>query len=404
MRKRSLKERLEKMKIEAANINSINNINKYHNHVEEKGNSIKIIANKPKSVNKKIKKKEEIKQLEVIIEKKYINFDLDFIYRREKYTLTNLKEGYSISTIRDLISKKISVNAKDLRLYYKDQELKVIEKEKTNDEKKDKELNDKELKEKELAEKELKEKELKEKASKEKQKDKDKDKELKEDDKDKELKEEEKEINVYELIKNDNAPFLDVRKESQNNQNIISLNTKVNLIYKVHCKPVSSYLDLVNKVEQFFRDICLEKHYLCEPTAKDEYDVCFSCSDHCFQFKRYMMNISRTDAQYKKTKFDIPKVDKSKIIEPKIEKNKENEEIDENINKTEKIKSVYYNQKTKIKTEVDIEFKRMKHKEDDYFQKEFINTGPYVKYEEIKKKQENDDKKKWISKKKFSVV
>ena len=336
--------------------------------------------------------------------KPVIKYNLDFIYRREKYTLTNLKEGYSISTIRDLISKKISVNAKDLRLYYKDQELKVIEKEKTNDEKKDKELNDKELKEKELAEKELKEKELKEKASKEKQKDKDKDKELKEDDKDKELKEEEKEINVYELIKNDNAPFLDVRKESQNNQNIISLNTKVNLIYKVHCKPVSSYLDLVNKVEQFFRDICLEKHYLCEPTAKDEYDVCFSCSDHCFQFKRYMMNISRTDAQYKKTKFDIPKVDKSKIIEPKIEKNKENEEIDENINKTEKIKSVYYNQKTKIKTEVDIEFKRMKHKEDDYFQKEFINTGPYVKYEEIKKKQENDDKKKWISKKKFSVV
>ena len=334
--------------------------------------------------------------------KPVIKYNLDFIYRREKYTLTNLKEGYSVSTIRDLISKKISVNAKDLRLYYKDQELKVIEKEKTNDEKKDKELNDKELKEKELAEKELKEKELKEKASKEKQKD--KDKEVKEDDKDKELKEEEKEINVYELIKNDNAPFLDVRKESQNNQNIISLNTKVNLIYKVHCKPVSSYLDLVNKVEQFFRDICLEKNYLCEPTAKDEYDVCFSCSDHCFQFKRYMMNISRTDAQYKKTKFDIPKVDKSKIIEPKIEKSKDNEEIDENINKTEKIKSVYYNKKTNTKTEVDIEFKRMKHKEDDYFQKEFINTGPYVKYEEIKKKQENDDKKKWISKKKFSVV
>ena len=71
------------MKIEATNINNINNINKNHyNHFEEKGNSIKIIANKPKSVNKKFKKKEEIKQLEVIIEKKYINFDLDFIYRR----------------------------------------------------------------------------------------------------------------------------------------------------------------------------------------------------------------------------------------------------------------------------------------------------------------------------------
>ena len=156
---------------------------------------------------------------------------------------------------------------------------------------------------------------------KDKQKDKEKDKELKDDDKEKELKDENKELYFYELIKNDKAPFLDVRKESPNNQNIISLNTKVNLIYKVQCSPVSSYLDLVNKIEQFFRDICLEKHYLCEPTSKNSYDVCFACSDHCFQFKRYMMNIARTDIQYQKTKFDIPKVDKSKIIEPKVEKN-----------------------------------------------------------------------------------
>ena len=320
--------------------------------------------------------------------KPVIKYNLDFIYRREKYTLKNLKDSFLISKIRDLISEKISVNAEDLKLYYKDKELKVIKKPKNeNKELTEKQLNDKEIKEKELKEKELKEK----------------DNELNEDDKDKEIKEEEKEINIYELIKNDNAPFLDVRKESSINQNIISLNTKVNLIYKVSCKPVSSYLDLVNKIEQFFRDICLEKHYLCEPTAKDAYDVCFSCSDHCFQFKRYMMNISRTDQQYKKTKFDIPKVDKSKIIEPKIDKNKEKEEIDENINKTEKIKSTYRDKNNKT-TVVDIEFKRMKHKEDDYFQKEFINTGPYMKYEEIKKKQEIDDKKKWISKKKFSVV
>ena len=209
--------------------------------------------------------------------------------------------------------------------------------------------------------------------------------------------------------KDKTPPFLDVRKESPNNQNIISLNTKVNLIYKVHCKKVSSYLDLVNKIEQFFRDICLEKHYLCEPTAKDEYDVCFSCSDHCFQFKRYMMNISRSDKQYEKTKFDIPKVDKSKIIEPIVEKNKE-KEIEEIVKiKPEKIDIKYTQPPTKSKekqktTVVTIEYKKMKHKEDDYFQKEFINTGPYIKYDEIKKKQEKDEKKKWISKKKFSVV
>ena len=46
----------------------------------------------------------------------------------------------------------------------------------------------------------------------------------------------------------------------------------------------------------------------------------------------------------------------------------------------------------------------MNHKESDYFQKEFINSGPYESYEEIKKKEAKDDKKKWISKKNFSAV
>ena len=310
--------------------------------VEQKKEDRKKSSGKSPQANQKGKanNQEEDKKKQEEKGKKLETFNLDFIYRREKFTVQKLAKNILISRLKLIIAKKISVEANVLVFFYKDKELKA------------------------------------------------------EDDK----------KNVFEMIKDDPIPFIEVKKVPKENQDIISLNSKVNLVYKVTCSPVNSYSDLVDKIEQFFRDICLEKHYLCEPTDKNKYDVCFSCSDHCFQFKRYMMNISRTDAQYKKTKFDIPKVDKSKIIEPKIEKNKENEEIDENINKTEKIKSVYYNQKTKIKTEVDIEFKRMKHKEDDYFQKEFINTGPYVKYEEIKKKQENDDKKKWISKKKFSVV
>ena len=46
----------------------------------------------------------------------------------------------------------------------------------------------------------------------------------------------------------------------------------------------------------------------------------------------------------------------------------------------------------------------MKHRENDYFQKEFVNVGPYESYEDIKKKMDKDDKTKWVSKKKFSVV
>ena len=40
-------------------------INKKNNNVKEKGNSIKIIANKSKSLNRKVKGREEIKQLKI---------------------------------------------------------------------------------------------------------------------------------------------------------------------------------------------------------------------------------------------------------------------------------------------------------------------------------------------------
>jgi hypothetical protein len=277
------------------------------------------------------KKKEDAKKQE---EKKVLaKYNLDFIYRREKYTLKNLVENMLVSRIKLLIGKKIEIDTKDLKFYYKD----------------------------------------------------------------KELKEEDNKTNVYEMIKGDNVPFIEVKKESPNNENIISLNTKVNLIYKVKCKPVSSYVDLVNKIEQFFRDICLEKNFLCEPTAKDSYDVCFSCSDHCFQFKRYMMNISRTDKLYEKTKFEILKVDKSKVIEPKIDKKEEEEEVGN------KVETLLVKDK-KTKKEINIEYKKMKHRENDYFQKDFINSGPYESYEEIKKKSEKGDKKKWIGKKNFSAI
>ena len=90
----------EKMMVRASNIQKINEKN-----ILEKNNSIKILGKKSKSV-KKYKKKEEIKQLEVILEKKYINYDLDFIYRRERYTLKNIFSNYLVSRIKKLISKK----------------------------------------------------------------------------------------------------------------------------------------------------------------------------------------------------------------------------------------------------------------------------------------------------------
>ena len=281
--------------------------------------------------NKEEEAKEE-KKVTIVEKKDPIKFNLDFIYRREKYTLKNLKDNSLVSFIKRKISEKLEVEAKNLKYYYKNKELK-------ND-------SDK--------------------------------------------------TNVYAMIKDDPVPFIDVKKESTINQNIISLSTKINLIYKVKSTNISNYSDFVDKIEQFFKDVCLERHYLCEPTSTNTYDVCFSCSDHCFQFKRYMMNISRIDKNYEKSKFTILKVDKSKIIEPKIERTIE--EIYENNNKIEKI--IVKEKKNMI----EIEYRRMKHKEDDYFQKDFVNSGPYISLEDLKKKEEKESKKKWVGKRNFSVV
>ena len=310
--------------------------------VEQKKEDRKKSSGKSPQANQKGKanNQEEDKKKQEEKGKKLETFNLDFIYRREKFTVQKLAKNILISRLKLIIAKKISVEANVLVFFYKDKELKA------------------------------------------------------EDDK----------KNVFEMIKDDPIPFIEVKKVPKENQDIISLNSKVNLVYKVTCSPVNSYSDLVDKIEQFFRDICLEKHYLCEPTDKNKYDVCFSCSDHCFQFKRYMMNLQRTDKQYEKTKFEVQKVDKTKVIEPKIEHNVNKEK---NIVEDEKAKNTIKKMKVidkKTKKEVEFEYKIMKHRENDYFQKEFVNVGPYESYEDIKKKMDKDDKTKWVSKKKFSVV
>ena len=301
---------------------------------KEKKEETKTQTNEKDKSTKNYKEEEakEEKKVTIVEKKDPIKFNLDFIYRREKYTLKNLKDNSLVSFIKRKISEKLEVDAKNLKYYYKNKELK-------ND-------SDK--------------------------------------------------TNVYAMIKDDPVPFIDVKKESIINQNIISLSTKINLIYKVKSTKIPNYSDFVDKIEQFFKDVCLEKHYICEPISNNDYEVCFSCSDHCFQFKRYMMNISRIDKMYEKSRFTILKVDKSKIIEPKIERTIE--ETNENNNKIEKI---IVKDKKKI---FEIEYRRMKHRENDYFQKDFVNSGPYLSLEDIKKEEEKKSKKRWVGKRNFSVV
>jgi hypothetical protein len=288
------------------------------------GISIEATKNEKSQKNEEQNKdtKEEKKAEEE--KKPLIKFNLDFLYRREKFTL-NLKNNCLVSFLKRKISEKINVDKKNLKFYYKDVELK--------------------------------------------------------DDSDK--------TNVYDMIKGDNIPFIDVKKEFPINQDIISLNSKSNLIYKVECKPILSYRDLIEKIESFCKDTCIDKNYLCEPASTNTYYACFSCSDHCFQFKRYMLNVARKEKEYKDTKFKIMEVDKSRIIEPKIDQN-----LEEDIEDLGKVEEMVVKDK-KTNKDVKIKYRKIKHKEDDYFQKDFLNSGPNLPIEEIKEKDKKVKKKKW---------
>ena len=290
----------------------INNKNKEKEKVvineESKNNNDKIKSKeKKKDKGEKLKKEEYKKekegkneQIDIIIESKYINFNLDFIYRREKYTLKNLYSNYLISKLKKLISKKLSIEINLIHIYYQDKEI-------TDDK-----------------------------------------------------------LNVYDLIKDNKTKYFLVKKEPPINEDLVSLNTNQLLSYKLKCTGIRDYKDFLNKIESFFIDRCLDKHYICEPLGENGYLIGFSCEDICFQFKRYMLLLKKIDDKYINSKCEFKPIDKSVIINSKIN-------IDLSNNK--------YN----------------------YKESEFINKGPYMTYEEMQRKNEKEEKKKWINKNGFKI-
>ena len=292
MKKKTKNNNLEKM-----NIATVSIINNNKEDKKETNKNDKKVINKSKSTNKAITKLEGIKQTaEIKIDKNPTTFNLDFIFRREHYTLKNILSNYLLSRVKKLISKKISVDLNLIHVYYLDKEI-------TNDK-----------------------------------------------------------INVYDLIKNKAIKFLEIKKASPINENIISLNSNANLIYKVKCKNIETAKDFIDKIELFFRDKCLDNHYLCEPVGINEYDVGFCCEDTCYQFKRYMNIVKKLDPNYSQTTFEYVSFEKKKVLIPRLSN-----------------------------------FRTISNSSESLF----INKGPYMTYEDIQKKNEKEGKTKWISKKGF---
>ena len=301
-----MKKIIQNENIELLNNKKDDKDNNQESKNESESNKSKEKKTKPKKLkkedNKKEGKKQDDDQIDIIIESKYVSFNLDFIYRREKYTLKNLYSNFLISKIKKLISKKLSIDIPSIHIYYLDKEI----------------INDR--------------------------------------------------LNVYDLIKDNKIKYFLVKKESPVNGEVISLNTNVNLLYKIKCFEIHDYQDFVEKIEAFFIDRCLDKHYTCEPFNENAYEVSFSCEDICFQFKRYMQTLKRIDKNYLNTKCELIPIDKSNI---KKYKNDNNNSINSMENK--------------------------------YKESEFINKGPYMTYEEMQRKNEKEEKKKWIDKKGFII-
>ena len=91
-----MKKVIQNEKVEILNNKKEENIN--NQEVKKEDDKIKEKKNKSKKLKKeeikKEEKKEEDDKIDIIIESKYINFNLDFIYRREKYTLKNLYSNF----------------------------------------------------------------------------------------------------------------------------------------------------------------------------------------------------------------------------------------------------------------------------------------------------------------------
>ena len=169
-------------------------------------------------------------------------------------------------------------------------------------------------------------------------------------------------LNVYDMIENNKIKFFIAKKETPINENVISLNTNVHLIYKIRCKGILNIKDFMDKIDIFFRERSLDKHFYCEPIGNNCYDVRFSCEDNCFQFKRYMMIVKKLDNNYISTNYELVPFDKNDILQPRLT-----------------IVEPFTRNSESI----------------------FINKGPYMTYEELQKKKEKEERKKWISKNDF---
>lgn len=111
---------------------------------------------------------------------------------------------------------------------------------------------------------------------------------------------------VFYLLKDDNAPYFEIKKKSMYNslENVSQLYPKV-YKNKVIVDGIKDAMDLNSKIEQFFKDCCIEKDCYCEPISETKYSIGFTYPDLAFDFNRYLLILKGTNELYSNTKSNL---------------------------------------------------------------------------------------------------
>lgn len=111
---------------------------------------------------------------------------------------------------------------------------------------------------------------------------------------------------VLDIIKDEKCPIFEIKKKSlyNNLSNVAQLYPKV-YNDKVIVDGITNSLDLHQKIEQFFKDCCVEKDYYCEPLTESKYSVGFPYPDLAFDFNRYLLILKGTNEIYSNIKSSL---------------------------------------------------------------------------------------------------
>ena len=139
--------------------------------------------------------------------------------------------------------------------------------------------------------------------------------------------------------------------------------------FTVYLQNITNGKDLIDKIDDFFIQIQIDKDYIAEPTSLYSYSVSFKRNDLAFDFKRYMLILKRSVPLYQSINIKLKPIEKKK-------------------------------RSNVLLTSVPTPTRQLK-PNDLYISPYYVAQSPYITYEDMKRMDEKKKKKKWIDRRGF---